>query len=271
MKIATLPHSRDCHASLALRAHYTRNDSNYMNLSTILKQYGLNEKQAKIYLTCLELGSSSVQKISKKAELARSSCYEILESLKKQGLISEFKKKTIRYFSAEDPKKIITQAQEKATLLEKALPQFNAIYKKTGDQPTVRFYKGKEGMKLILDEITKEATELLSFGSVDDLWELLGDYWYTFVKKRIKNKIPARVILRDSVKARERQRLGVKELREVRIMLKDFEHHGIIFIWQNKIAMFSFENEHMALVIENKILAQSQRIMFEMIWEGLKK
>ena len=122
-----------------------------MNLSNVLKTYGLNEKQAKIYLTCLELGSSSVQKISKKAELARSSCYEILESLKKQGLISEFKKKTIRYFSAEDPKKIITQAQEKVILLEKALPQFNAIYKKTGDQPTVRFYKGKEGMKLILN------------------------------------------------------------------------------------------------------------------------
>src|SRR3989344_1715799 len=112
-----------------------------MNLEKVLKQYGLNERQARIYLACLELGSSSAQKISKKVDLARSSCYEILEQLKKQNLITAFQKKTVRYFSAEDPRHLIMQTKEKMAILEQALPQLQAVYKTSTTQPTVRFYQ----------------------------------------------------------------------------------------------------------------------------------
>lgn len=241
-----------------------------MNLEKILKNYGLTEKQAKVYLACLELGSASVQKISQKINLARSTCYEVLDSLRQQNLISTYQKKKTKYFSAEDPDKIITMAKEKVEMLAKALPYLEAAYGKAKTRPSVRFYQGEQGMKLILDEVVKEARELLSFGSVDDLWETLGNDWHKFVKKRMKQKIPARVILRESKKARERQKLGPHELREVRIIPANYEHHGTIFVWKNKIAMFSFKTEHMALVIESEILAQSQRTMFNIIWDSLE-
>ncbi|PIT86455.1 MAG: hypothetical protein COU33_03055, partial [Candidatus Magasanikbacteria bacterium CG10_big_fil_rev_8_21_14_0_10_43_6] len=37
------------------------------NLTTILQNLGLNEKEAKVYLACLELGSATVQEVSDKA------------------------------------------------------------------------------------------------------------------------------------------------------------------------------------------------------------
>ena len=40
-------------------------------LEKILKNIGLNEKEAKIYLALLELGKSKVPEIAKKAELKR--------------------------------------------------------------------------------------------------------------------------------------------------------------------------------------------------------
>lgn len=240
-----------------------------MDLEKTLKNYGLTEKQAKIYLACLELGSTSVQKISQKAGLPRSTSYELLETLQQQGLVSTFQKKKVRYFSAEEPEKVVNLAKQKAESLEQSLPHLRALYGKAKIRPTVKFYQGKQQMKLVLDEILKEAKELLAFSSADDLFATL-EYFPEFVKKRVKQKIPTKVILRQSAKAKERQRLGPQELREVRIIPADYEYHGLVFIWDKKIAMFSFGKELVALIIESEELAKVQKAMFEVIWHSLE-
>lgn len=241
-----------------------------MDLEKTLKNYGLSEKQAKIYLACLELGSASVQKISQKTGLARSTCYEVLESLKELSLVSTFQKKKVKYFSAEEPQKVISSAKDKVDLLEQALPQLRALYGQAKNQPTVRLYQGKIGMKLILEEVLKEAKEILVFSSADDLFATL-DFYPDFVKWRIKQKIPAKVILRESALAKERQRLGPQELREVKIIPADYDYHGLIYIWGKKIAMFSFKKDLAALVIESEELAKVQKAMFDNLWERLEK
>jgi|SRR3989344_4925393 len=243
----------------------------FMNLSVVLKNYGLNEKQAKIYLACLELGSASVSKISKLSGLARSACYEILEVLKTQGLISTFQKKKIKWFSAEDPHLLVHRAKDKTNLLEAALPQFLQSYGQVKNRPNIRFYDGVEGMKNILEEILKETkSEVLNFSSVDDLYAVLGDKFFKeYVVKRLAKKISAKVILRESPMAYQRQRLGPKQLREVRFIPAAWEFHGITLIWENKIAMFSLQKNLAALVIESSELSKMMKTMFYLIWNQL--
>lgn len=241
-----------------------------MNLEKVLENYGLTEKQAKIYLACLELGSASVQKISRKAGVARSTCYEILEDLNSLGLVSKFQKKRTANFNAESPRKLIALTQTRVQLLEQVLPQFDALYGEARTRPTVRFYQGKNGMRLVLEEILQDSPrEILTFGSAEDLFATLEDY-PEFVKKRVKRKILAKVILRESVKAHERKELGSKELREVRFIASQYDYHGSVFIWGRKIAMFSFEPDLAALVIESEQLMKTQKAMFDIIWEQLK-
>ncbi|MFA5022189.1 MAG: helix-turn-helix domain-containing protein [Patescibacteria group bacterium] len=239
-----------------------------MDLEKILKNYGLNEKQAKIYLACLELGSAPVQKISQKAGLPRSTCYEILEFLKQQSLISVFSKKKTKYFSAADPKVVIGLAKEKVSLLEQALPELEAVYGQAKIRPTVRFYQGELGMRLILEEVLKEAKEISVFSSADDLFATLS-FYPEFVKRRLKQKIPAKVILRESALAKERQRLGQPELREVKIIPANNDYHGLIYIWSKKVAMFSFKKDLVAIVIESEELANVQKAMFDNLWNLL--
>ena len=238
-----------------------------MNLQKTLKEYGLSEKQAKIYLACLELGSAPVQKISQKASLARSTVYEVLESLKEGGLISTFKKKKTKYFSAEEPQNVINLAKERVSSLEQALPEFNALYGQAKVRPTVRFYEGRQEMKIIFDEIINEADELLSFGSARDLLDTMGDFWPKFVRRRVEKKIPAKVILSESKTAYERKRLGQKDLREVRMVPAEYKHNGTIVVWANKIAMFSLKKDLVALVVESDVLAEMQRNMIKVIWD----
>lgn len=240
-----------------------------MNLEKTLENYGLNEKEAKIYLACLELGSASVQKISQKAFIPRSTVYEILDNLQRKGFVSNFLKKKVKYFSVEAPQKVIGLTKEKLEVLEQALPQLNALYGEAKTRPTVRLYQGRDQMKIILKEILAEANELLAFAASDDLFATLGDWWPEFLRQRIKRKMPARVIMRESEKAKERQRLGPGELREVRLIPGEYQYHGMTIIWKGKIAMLSFKEDLVALVVESKELAEMQKAMFEVIWDLL--
>lgn len=235
----------------------------------MLKTYGLNEKQAKIYLACLGLGSAPVNKIASLAELPRSTCYEVLEDLKHLGVISTFQKKKIKWFNAEDPRLLVRQAKEKLSILEDHIPQLLSSYGKSKNRPTVRFYEDKEGMKTILGEILNEATELFAFNSADDLFSILKKEWPKFLKARIAKKIPVKVILRATPQGLERQRLGPRELREVRLIPNTLDFHGAAFLWKNKIAMFSLQNELTALVIENRQMFDIQKAMFTVIWNQL--
>ena len=238
-----------------------------MNLPKILQTYGLSEKQAKVYLACLELGSGPVARIAQKARLSRSTVYEVLEQLVDEGFISTHNKKRIRYFSAEDPSQIIRLVESRAATLKDALPELNAIAGRDRKRPTVRFYQGKEEMGLILGEIVSETESIACFASAGDYLNELGEYHLVFLRERMKKRIPVRVIARDSAKARERQRLGQQELRQMKLIKDDYPFHGLKYIWKNKIAMFSFVGDFVAVVIESKELADMELAMFENLWE----
>ena len=238
-----------------------------MKLEQTLKDYGLKDKQIKVYLACLQLGTGPVVKIAQKAGMPRSTVYEILDALRGLGLVSTFLKKKVRYFSAEEPEHLIRYAETKVSLLKDVLPELNALAGKSRQRPSVRLYQGKGQMKLVLEEMLNEADILLSFAAPEDLFRELGDYYLEYVKRRIKRKLPVRLIATDSPKARERQRLGMTELRIVKIVPNVYEYHCNKWIWKNKIAMFSFLGDLVAVVIESKELADMEKAMFEHLWE----
>lgn len=240
-----------------------------MKLENILQTYGLTSKQAKIYLSCLELGSGSVYKISQKSGFPRSTCYEILDILKEMGLVTTFRRKNIRYFNAEDPNVLIEKSNEKAALIETALPYFKSRYGNNKSIPTVRLYQGKQQLKIILDEILKEASNLYSISSAEDLFREISSF-PSFVEKRIKRKIPVKVILRDSAKARERQKLAQQHLREVKIMPDNFEFHSMMYLWNNKVAMLTLTDDFTALVIESEQINKFYKSLFDYMWSSLK-
>lgn len=238
-----------------------------MNYKSILQKFGLSEKEVNVYVASLEIGSSTVQKIAEKTNLPRSTVYEVLKNLRKKSLVSTFSKKNIKHFYAQEPEYLTEIAQENLSNLKKILPDLNAIYGNAKNRPRVRFYQGTDGMKIILKEILSEANELLAYASVDHLFALLGEHFEHFVKERIKKKIPVKVICcQKTIKGMERKNLGPRQLREVKFLNGDFMHEGLLFIWKEKMAMFSFTGEQVAVLTESKELTQIQKTMFMYLW-----
>src|SRR3989339_141708 len=63
---------------------------------TVLKKLGFTEKAARIYLTLISLGPSSVRNLAKKTEFNRGTVYDSLKWLRDVGVINYYEKGDIR-------------------------------------------------------------------------------------------------------------------------------------------------------------------------------
>lgn len=132
-----------------------------MSVVTNLQQFGLSEKEAKIYIALLSMDKAVVSDIAKKAGVNRSTAYILLEALKERRLVSVSEKNNISYFSCEPPKRL-QEIADKAYVKSKSLvetakslaPELSKKYKGVGKRPSMRIYEGNY-QKLVADILKK--------------------------------------------------------------------------------------------------------------------
>ena len=56
-----------------------------------LEAFGLTEKESRVYLALLELGEAGIGEIAKKSAIKRTTLYDVVENLKKSGLVGSIK------------------------------------------------------------------------------------------------------------------------------------------------------------------------------------
>jgi len=240
-----------------------------------LQDIGLSKEEVNIYLAGLELGESSVQNIAKKADIKRPTAYLIIDDLIKKGLFYQTFKGKKRYFCAQSPKDLEVELKRKAFELTKIMPELNSIYNTLGFKPKVRFYEGVAGaMSVYNDTInsTPENGEILDFAGIKNLFDTFPKEFATeYYTKRIRKNIKDKVIAVDSEESREWQKNAEEEMREIFIVPEDqFNFSGDMEIYGDKVALISYKENFMAVVIESKEIANMQRLMFNLVWNNLK-
>jgi sugar-specific transcriptional regulator TrmB len=242
-----------------------------MEIKTILEQLGLEGKKADVYLAALELGSSSVIEIAKKAGIKRTTCYDILLDLASEGLISETSKGKKRLFVGEDPEKIQRNLKNKERLFAEILPQLQSIHNVRGSKPKIRFYEGKEGLKEAYEDTLKYKAEILGFAS-DDIMKVLGMDWaMDYLAKRKERNIWAKGIVPGTeLLKREFISKDMEQLRFTKVIdAKKYPFTIEINVYgHNKVALMSAKEE-IAVIIEGQEIHNTLKLIFELIWDLL--
>lgn len=101
----------DFHADYTRYILYFDHSTHDWNTSTVW----ITEKEEKIYLAWLELGSAPASSIARQANEIRSTVYSILKEFKKQGIVQEIKRKEISYFSVISPEMLLRKLEDKYT------------------------------------------------------------------------------------------------------------------------------------------------------------
>lgn len=242
-------------------------------INDVLQNFGLTEKETKIYLANLELGPSTVTDIAKHAGVQRTTAYTIIQNLAEQKLLKEdLSTKTQRY-TAEDPEKLLLESQERFTALKSIMPELKNLYRGTQFKPTVRYYKGIDGIREYYEGILKEKN-LKSYCilSSESSWMKMDPpYFKNFLKRRAEKKIYTRLILEDRPGAREHQRRQKEYFGEVKILPAGSENlfESSILIFPSKVLLIAQRDEFIAVEIESRDIQRTLQFMFDFMWRNL--
>ncbi|NQZ85091.1 MAG: TrmB family transcriptional regulator [Nanoarchaeales archaeon] len=225
----------------------------------ILKSIGLTDREIKIYLANLQLGSSLVQNIANFANLNRTSAYDLLKSLEQKGFVSYAITSGKKIYNAISPNKILGMLKEKEMMVKKILPELNLLANGVGSRPNVEVYVGKNGLKTIFENILSDSKSFCCIASKDELNKLFKYYFPQFVKRRINNGIKVKIIS-DSIPFDKNApyKLIKKKIKTA------------TWLYDGKIAMISLnEDEPIGILINEKNFYETHKMMFDLLWENI--
>ena len=122
----------------------------------IFRDLGFSEREIKVYLALLELGSTTVGPIAAKTRLQHSKVYQTLEKLIDRGLTTFVLKSKTKYFQAEEPKQILAIIKEKERNFNEILPKLEQKQQQAQSPQTAKVYEGYKAIKSMFDSILDE-------------------------------------------------------------------------------------------------------------------
>lgn len=245
------------------------------NTNTTLKEIGLNDKEASLYLASLALGEANMSQLAKKAGLKRSSTYLIFKLLEDKGLMGSYKIRSGLRFVATDPELLVKKSQQKLEDLKLLLPQLTAITQKSESKPKIYFYEGKEGYLNAAEDSLKIPNITVRYiGSLTEIHKIIElDYDLKYyIPNRIKKNIYFRGLLfRSGSETEIQNRNHPAELRELRYLPEKYLHKASTMIYGNKLVILSPKKELITIIIESTEIAESEKKKFDLIWDLVGK
>lgn len=240
-----------------------------MEINDVLKNIGLDEKQAAVYLALLELGTASVQSIAQKALLKRPTTYLILDELKGRGLVSVVPRAKKVLYTAESPEKFLGDLYKKQELLKRFMPNMLALYNAKITKPQVLLFEGKEGVAKVYDKIFA-SPEVLFFSTIRDVFSMFPEM-PKILKKRVETRQTKFRELLTQTSADLEYVTWVKqgEYYQSRFAPKNFsEFLTDSAIFGNSVAFFSFKPTVFAVQIDSREISQSLKVLFDLAWQA---
>lgn len=248
------------------------------HLVEYLLSAGFSEREARIYLTGISLGRSSVADLAKESQMTRTTVYGIVDDLELRGLVNFCDVAGKRMLTFESPDKLIVLLEKKAEELirsigkmESALPELMAVENSREHKPRVLFFEGKDGITRLAERYEDKVAEFFEIVPFDSLSKFFDEHEFdshknTLARNRVKGKI---IIVADSPPIESMKRVHNRFGWEVKYLQTGSSAlSGHISVKGNEIYGFSYHGAPMGVVIENEPLASALRVVFELAWQS---
>ena len=252
------------------------------SLLSLLKPYGLETDEGRVYLELLENGVASALVLSRNLKIARTRVYRILDKLERLGLVVMRLHERGSRFEASNPKKIsmlVSQKEIEAEKLKQNLPILEEQLLKVGgkdrQKSKVLYYKGLEGLKQVTYNSTKADGELLTM-EIQDMnaffkHEQAEEMRLKFVENKIKIRTLTNATKIDAWTQKATEMVEkyweIRQIPESQLRIK-FE----VLIYNDAYVMYRYtDGEIFCVEIYNQELSDMQRQIFEYMWRQANK
>lgn len=230
---------------------------------SFLQEIGLTKSESEIYLTLLKLGKCSVKQIAANTNIQRPNIYDALEKLKEKGLVTSITENKVQLFNALPPSKLKEYLKEKEALIIENIPKLEEIYNKVQMDIKVDLFKGKEGVKHLLNDIIFVGKDYHCIGLDDDDWENLLS---VFIKQHFRRE--KEIGIKGYGLTKESSTFNYKETVYKKLPDKYFPESSTL-IYGNKVGMVIW-NPLSVIIIENESFAKAQKKQFDKLWSIAK-
>lgn len=235
-----------------------------MDMRKELRHIGLIDGEINVYLFLLKNGASKALEISKGLGVARTTIYRFLESLKDKGLVSERLENNVRIFIGVDPEKIPDVLESRILEVRSVIKDLKKLEKKKVKEASVQLFRGKEGIKIILNDIFRACEDYAFMGESEKFFEELEIFSSQWVRKIEELKIRGRLLCPKG------QHFEVAKNEEVRFIDPKLLSNTSTWIYGNKVAQFIWDEPFYVVLIESESVAAGQMKVFDYLWKLAK-
>lgn len=235
----------------------------------ILKDLGLDNQEAGVYLALLKIGGSQASVVAKEIGIKRTTIYPILQGLAAKGMVNVYFRKNRHFYYAQKPNRVVGLFKKKIESFESIIPLLELMEKKQVLATGLRFIDTVEELKQfyngILDEFKNKEYYVIGNGQS---WEdLAPDFFIQFRKNRGKYNVKTKLLLTSNFKIHNPTEKELK--REWKFLPKEYEFQSTIDIFDDKILIVSPELSSLAVVIAVPAMTDIFKSIFHMLWNML--
>src|SRR3989338_11337256 len=246
-------------------------------MDKIFVELGLTEKESKIFFELGSLGASPISVWAKHCGIKRSSMYVILERFLTQGLVTTFIHKGILHVQAIPMAEIPAILYDKETRLQNtrdlfinSLPNLQKLEKTHNIKPKVRFFEGKSQVETMYEEVIKEKS-FKAFFHPERVKASMPEYFHKIPQALKANGGKAKELLIRCKEAEEYINLYQSDRHEIALLPRAITFSSDTIITKEKIYLVGYSSSDViATEIWNEELAQTQSILFDIIWSSVK-
>ncbi len=241
-------------------------------LVAILSEFGLSEHEAAVYLAALHLGPTTILKLAYAAKIKRTTVYSVVESLIIKGLMNKIVKGFKTYLESQPPDKLEVILTERQQLLSKIMPDLQSLYNLKGEESTIKYYEGLNGVKTVYESLLQDVRphdDYLVISYFEPWVNLDPDFFTDFIKRRAKLPINIRLLLQDSSVARQQKEMENALNEKVKFLPSGTLFNTNLVVIPKRVVIHQLEPPIMAIVIENKNVVSMHQQLFEIIWKSI--
>lgn len=239
-----------------------------------LQKIGLTEGECQVYEALIELGLSSTGAITKKANIASSKVYEVLQRLQNKGLVSHVVRNGVRYYDATPPERLVDFLEEKKEdimhaqqEIKKVIPEIELKRKSAHEKSQIIVYTGIQGPKIVLSDILEAGKKGLpnyGFGTdVDPYVQYIPHILNKYIQEARKYKFKTKLIFAKGFRS-------PNITAEIRYLPQEYFPPVRIMIYGNKVVIADFTKPITTIIIEKKEIAEAYKKYFELLWKIAK-
>ncbi len=234
-----------------------------------LVNLGLNEKQVKVYLACLDLGGATIQEIALKSGVKRTSIYNFIDKLIEKSLISKTQKENRYLFLAESPALLKRLQKRNEVFLNKKMPELMQKFEKSKIGASFKYFRGKEATKKILKEsLDVQKGEVLVVAKNKAGIDVIGKRFVENCILKVKAKGIKSKMIRSYGQENKHKFFSIMESMncEVRELPREMKIENSVLILDNKVVSFSSFEENYGFVIESESFTKTMKTFFNALW-----